>query len=107
MIIAFIPTREGPWLRVHYKGYPPCLLCGKLVYMPSADGPLVCPLCDMGIVPESHGGFRQWTWEERKGRIQHLQQRIEEIATSQTDEDKVAGYIAAGRFMKQPPLGEA
>lgn len=59
-----------------YKGVPPCLYCGELVYSPSMDGPLVCPECDIGI-----------GWSDDDGRVgqerrAHFKRVIEEARRS-------------------------
>jgi hypothetical protein len=54
-------------LKIVYEGVPPCLWCGDPVSQPSMDGPLVCALCDCGLVSDAEG-VRKWTASEYQQR---------------------------------------
>lgn len=48
--VTYLIHRSGKEpLKVTYTGVPPCLWCDEPVVEPSADGPLVCGRCDMGL----------------------------------------------------------
>lgn len=68
-------TLDAP-IRVEIKGVPPCLWCGVPVTEPSADGPLVCPHCDMGV---NKDGTR-WTNADYMERREQFKRSVEEYA---------------------------
>jgi hypothetical protein len=68
-----------PDLIVEYEGDPPCLFCNRPVKSPSSDGPLICPMCDMGCNEDGTA----WTREENETHHANFSRRIQEIRANQ------------------------
>ena len=64
----------GDQVTVEYEGIPPCLWCGEPVKSPSMDGPLVCPLCDMGRNKDGS----KWTQGQYDEKRAHFVKVVEE-----------------------------
>lgn len=87
MPTAIVNHKGKPWLLVHWPEgtFPPCLWCGNPVDRPSADGPLVCPLCDMGA---GSGPDGRATWMEVSARRRRCREAVFNIRVAQTESDK-------------------
>lgn len=86
MPLYFINRRDLPPLQVAYEGTPPCLWCGEPVVVPSMDGPLVCSLCDCGLV-QDEGGVRRWSNSEYQNRLRHFQAVLSSLDSVGRTED--------------------
>lgn len=75
----FIPRKGKPDLKVSYAGTPPCLWCDAPVAEPSMDGPLVCGLCDSGLIRDADGTVRKWTDAEYRSRSRRRRVKLEAI----------------------------
>lgn len=69
----FIGGGFKPRIALKIAGIPPCFWCGVPVTRPSMDGPLVCPMCDMG---KNQDGSKKTTAQYLVGR-EHFATMIE------------------------------
>jgi hypothetical protein len=79
--------RIGLYLDVTIVGIPKCLWCELPVTSPSMDGPLVCPLCDMGRNLDG----TKWTSSQYDQKRRNFLRRIAEykgLANPEEEADK-------------------
>jgi hypothetical protein len=74
----FINRFPDASIRVEIEGIPPCFYCGEPVTDPSCDGPLVCPMCDMGLNPDG----TKWSLRDHYKRVKHFKECIEKYRCS-------------------------
>lgn len=74
--VYFINRTFAEPIRVEIKGVPPCLWCSAPVDSPSADGPLVCPHCDMGVNKDG----TKWSSADYRERRAQFVRSVEDYA---------------------------